>query len=74
MANHKDKAKAFVKDRETLFPANLRGHLSNGLYTFSELGLWPDDVDSMSSEHALKVWALVESIRQQGRFPEELRM
>lgn len=47
--------------------------LSEALYTFSELNIFPDAVDSVSIEQAIMIWQLVEQVRKNG-FPEELRM
>jgi len=47
--------------------------LSEALYSMSERRQWPDAVDSMSTEHALLVWRVVERVRKDG-FPDSLRM
>lgn len=48
--------------------------LADALYAFSERGMWVDSVDSMSVDHALDVWALVETIKREGAFPSEFKM
>jgi len=48
-------------------------HLSEALYSFKENNLFPDDV-SVSPEQAIVCWKIVQRIRLEGKFPEELRM
>lgn len=48
--------------------------LSAALYTMSELGLWPDDVDSVSEKQALTIYRVVLAVALADGFPEELRM
>ena len=47
--------------------------LENALYSFSENNLFPDDV-SVIPEQAILCWKIVQRIRLEGKFPEELRM
>jgi hypothetical protein len=47
--------------------------LEEALYALSELGLWPDAVDSVSARQAMMCWALVERVMRSG-FPKELRL
>lgn len=47
--------------------------LGEALYSMSELHLWPDEVDSVSREQALRCWQVVEACRR-GGFPRVLRM
>lgn len=49
------------------------GDLSEALYAISELGLWPDNVDSVSRLQALTCWQLVERLRKE-RLPDALKM
>lgn len=50
-----------------------RSNLGSALYSMSELGLWPDEVDSVSVEQACLIWKLVQQVAANG-FPKELRM
>lgn len=47
--------------------------LGDALYSMSELGCWPDYVDSVSEEQALLCWRIVEKLRIE-EFPKALRM
>jgi hypothetical protein len=47
--------------------------IGEALYSMSELDLWPDYVDGVSLEQALKCWQVVEACRRTG-FPDSLRM
>lgn len=47
--------------------------LDEALYAISELGLWPDGVDSVSRKQALLIWVLIERLRTQ-TLPDELKM
>lgn len=47
--------------------------LGDALYSFSERGLWPDNVDSVSIEQTVMCWALIEKLKI-APFPKELRM
>lgn len=47
--------------------------LGEALYSAAMLGLWPDNVDSVSEEQALMCWRLIERLRT-ARLPDELRM
>jgi hypothetical protein len=48
--------------------------LTRALYAVSELGLWPDSVDSLSVDQAVMCWRIVERLRATGEFPRELAM
>jgi hypothetical protein len=72
---HREKAEQFIAEVEREFPTKeTRRPLSEALYTFSELGLWKMDIDIKEVEEAVRVWAVVETIRRQKAFPKELRM
>lgn len=47
--------------------------LSSALYSLSELGVWPDSVDSVSTDQALLCWRVVEKLRHE-KFPQSLKM
>lgn len=47
-------------------------NLDNALYTISELGMWYDEVDSISPEQAMMIYKVVDKVLKDG-FPEELR-
>lgn len=47
--------------------------LNNALYAVSELGLWPDDIDSVSEEQTLFCWRIIEKLKV-AKFPKELSM
>lgn len=47
--------------------------LAEALHSVSELGLWPDVVESVSEEQALTCYRLIEKLRS-NKFPAELRM
>jgi hypothetical protein len=47
--------------------------LNEALYAISELGLWPDDVDSVSEAQAFTCWQLIERLRVE-RLPDNLKM
>jgi len=66
---HKEQVEAFFEQPDPV----LKGKLDEALYSMSELGLWLDDVDSMSVEQALRVWKVVEKLRST-EFPPDLRM
>lgn len=69
----KAKALAHIADREGLFPEKLHGALNEALYTFDQMGCFHDDV-TVSQKQAIRVWAVVETIRQSGKWPEDLSM
>lgn len=69
---HKQSAAELPKTIEATFPADRHKELDGGLYTFNELGLWGCDIELRPAE-ALRIWALVEYIRQNG-FPSALCM
>ena len=48
-------------------------NIDNALYTISELGLWWDEIDSMSPEQALMTYNIVKKVLKDG-FPEHLRI
>jgi hypothetical protein len=48
--------------------------LTRALYAVSELGLWPDSVDSVGVDQAVMCWRIIERLRATGEFPEDLRM
>ena len=48
-------------------------NINNAVYTISELGLWWDEIDSMSPEQAMMVYKIVDKIIKDG-FPEKLRI
>ena len=71
---HRKQVSDFLKIDE--IPQDIRanvGNITQALYTCSELGLWPDHVNSVSVEQALACWAIVERMRAV-RFPDELRI
>lgn len=47
--------------------------LNEALYTMSELGLWPDSVDSVSEAQAVLCWRLIERLTSD-RLPDNLKM
>lgn len=47
--------------------------LPEALYAVSELGLWFDDVDSVSEDQCLKCWRIVETLKNK-EFPKKLWM
>jgi hypothetical protein len=49
------------------------GSLAEALYTLSECGLWPDNIDSISTEQAIMCWMVIEKLRVSD-FPENLWM
>lgn len=51
----------------------LIGNLDDALYTMSEMGFWPDEIDSISKDQAILCWKIIERLRQQ-TFPKNLRM
>jgi hypothetical protein len=55
-------------------PEHVPPMLSEALYTLSESGRWPDHVDSVSEEQAIRCWQLVEWLRSLAKFPADLRM
>jgi hypothetical protein len=50
--------------------------LGRALYAVSELGLWPDSVDSVGVDQAVMCWRIIEQLRktETGEFPDELAM
>jgi hypothetical protein len=48
--------------------------LGRALYAVSELGLWPDSVDSVGVDQAVMCWRIIERLRATAEFPEELAM
>jgi len=49
------------------------GSLQEALHSMNELGLWPDNVDSVSEIQAMLRWRIVEKVKFSG-FPDKLRM
>ena len=47
--------------------------LNEALHSISELGLWPDGVDSVSETQAFTCWQLIERLRKE-RLPDVLKM
>jgi hypothetical protein len=70
--DHKTACLNLIVPIDTTFPKNRVRDVMEGLYTFSELGLF-GDIDVKEAETAILIWALVEKVRQDG-FPRELRM
>ena len=72
---HRKKAEEFIRPVEAECPTDreFQSDLNNALYAFSELGLWKMDIDIKRAEEAVRVWALVESVRRKG-FPSDLGM
>lgn len=68
-----DNVLAFIKDSKNL---SIQDHeLGEALYSFSENGLWPDYVDSVSIEQAKMIINLYHAIEaNDGKFPTELKM
>lgn len=48
--------------------------LMEALYSFSEMSLFGSDVEIKDRETAMRIWALVETVKRTGGFPKELRM
>lgn len=49
------------------------GDLEEALHSASELRLWPDAVDSVSTEQAFICWKLIEQLKER-KFPDYLKM
>lgn len=63
--------------KEWVFPVSQlpdvnRGELGEALYSFSECGMFPMDVE-VDVATALEIWAIIETVREIG-FPNDLRM
>lgn len=43
------------------------------LHTLSELGMWPDDVDSVSTAQAMLCWQVIERLRKES-LPPDLKL
>lgn len=71
--SEREKSRDAVTDFIYGWPPRLIGNLGDMLYIVSELGLWPDYVDSVSAEQALMCWAIVQKMRAHG-VPDELRL
>jgi hypothetical protein len=71
MEDKRAEALAFIKPVEQEFPKERKHELSEACYTFSETNV----IDDMSIDEAaaLRIWAMVETVRRRG-FPNELRM
>lgn len=50
-----------------------KNDLAEALYSFGELDLFLDDVDSVGKDQAFLVWRIVEKLRKE-KLPENLRM
>ena len=48
-------------------------NIDNAVYTISELGLWWDEIDSISPNQAFMVYNIVKKVLKDG-FPEHLRI
>jgi len=70
---HREKINGFITDMGIALSDEERKDLNELLYAMNELGLWPDNVDSVSMDQALDSWRAVESIRGR-KFPNELKM
>jgi hypothetical protein len=69
----RDKILEFVE--QTPEPHVNSGALSEALYSMSEMGLWPDEVDSVSHDQAIRIYKLVTAImKNNNKFPDDLRM
>lgn len=65
---------AFFKNTYEGYPRSLRKSLNEAVYTCDELGVWYGGFEIKDADLAIRIWALVETIRQTGTFPNELRM
>ncbi len=75
---HKSKVIAYFKTNEPYTDGlyadqEFWSSLDEVLYSMSELGLWFDEIDSVSKEQVMLCWRIIEKIKTDG-FPEELRM
>jgi hypothetical protein len=68
---HRRKMMAFVASGDT--PDVDGRNLGNALYTMGELGLFADDVDSVSTEQAIRIYKLISAVMLNG-FPNDLKM
>jgi inhibitor of KinA sporulation pathway (predicted exonuclease) len=68
---HRNKLREFIGKAS---PGISHRALDDALYAASELGLWPDDVDSVSEIQAITCWRLIERLRSEQEFPDDLRM
>ena len=69
--DHRRKMMAFVASGDT---PDVNGRkLSEALYTMGELGLFADDVDSVSIEHAIRIYKVISAVMLNG-FPDNLKM
>lgn len=59
---------------DTRVPPNVSPMLAEALYTLSETGEWPDNVDRVSPDQAILCWKLVEWLKTLEYFPTNLRM
>lgn len=66
---HREQATSFFE----MADPNLVGDISEALYTMSELGMWPDSIDSVSVAQAMLCWKVVEKMRREA-FPDALKM
>lgn len=69
---HREQVRLYFADRRpTVMPD--RRALDSALYAMGELGLFHDDVESVSIEVALQIHAIVEVVKAHG-FPDEMGM
>jgi hypothetical protein len=73
LIDHEAQLEKLVTPLETGFPPAKARELSNAIYAFDELRLWPEDIEIKSNKLAIRIWALVEHVRQNG-FPENLKL
>ena len=62
------------RDRRDGEDGPLNRALHEATYTFSERSLFLDDLNLKGVGNAIQIWAIVETIRRAGSFPEELKL
>jgi hypothetical protein len=68
-----DERREQVADFFNISDPDLVGELGEALYSMSELGMWPDSIDSVSVTQAMLCWKVVEKMRRE-TFPDALKM
>lgn len=67
-----DKALDLIRYLENSYSQQLVRPLIEAIYLFDEACIWKNDNEVKDARNAIRIWALVEYIRINGEWPEEL--
>lgn len=75
MDSEYNKIEGYESEKASEFPKELERDVAEAAYSFSELYGFADfDGDIKGHGLMIQIWAIVETIRSEGGFPDNLRM